>query len=158
MVDALKMTNKGFDIPSSRFDFAKDLKYGLQGEELVSLFLEQVSNGDFEVKSDRYRNGRMIVETNQNPRAVKDEHGTPVWVSSGINVTTASWWVYIFSPSGAFVVVSVSRLKKYLRLNKQLFNESTKRELGGADNPARGFLLYPEHVRDMMTKKDYDID
>lgn len=152
------MTNKGFDIPSSRFDFAKDLEYGLRGEEFVSSFLEQVSHGDFEVKSDRYRNGRMVIETNQNPKAAKGEDGHPVWVTSGINVTTASWWVYIFSPAGAFVVVSVSRLKKYLRLNAELFNESTKRSLGGADNPARGFLLYPGHVQDMMTNSAYDID
>lgn len=151
------MTNRGFDISSSRFDFAKDLRYGLQGEELVSLFLEQISKGDFEVKSDRYRNGRMVVETDQNPKAAKNDDGSRIWVKSGINVTTASWWVYIFSPSGAFLVISVVRLKKYLRAKNELFNESTKRDLGGADNPARGFLLYPENIQDMMTNRAYDI-
>ena len=151
------MSTRGFDIPSSRFDFVKDLKYGEQGEDLVSGFLEVISTGkDFEVKSDRYRNGRMVIETNQNPKGIKDDHGMPIWVPSGINVTTASWWVYIFSPQGAFIIVQVERLKRYLRANKDTFNESTKRNLGGADNPARGWLLYPQHVQDLMTNPDYD--
>jgi len=149
--------NAAFDIPSSRFNFAEDLKYGEQGEDLIRLFLEQVSYGDFEVKSDRYRNGRMVVETNQNPRAMVDEQGRPVWVLSGINVTTAAWWVYIFSPDGAFIVVSVDRLKRYLRTNNKTFNEESKINLGGPDNPARGFLLYPEHVQDLMTNSKYGI-
>lgn len=148
--------NRGFDIPSSRFDFKKDLEYGKQGEELISLFLEQVSCGDFEVKSDRYRNGRMVIETNQNPRGVKDEDGNRIWVPSGINVTTAAWWVYVFSPEGAFVIISVDRLKKYLRLNKALFSSETKINLGGDDNPAMGFLLLQIHVQDLMTNPKYD--
>jgi hypothetical protein len=151
------MKNSAFDISGRVFDFNADLKYGKQGEGLVSGFLDSLSGGDFEVKSDRYRNGRMVVETNQNPKATIGSDGAPLWVPSGINVTTASWWVYIFSPDGAFVVVSVARLKKYLRKNKHIFNESTKIKLGGVDNPARGFLLYPENVQDLMTNGEYDI-
>lgn len=147
--------NAAFDIPSSRLGFLKDKEYGEQGEELVVSFLECLAEGSFEVKSDRYRNGRMVIETDQNPRATQNEHGNPIWVKSGINVTTAKWWVYIFSPDGAFVIVSVERLKKYLRANKKLFNEEKKIDLGRADNPARGFLLYPNHVRDMMTNPEF---
>lgn len=99
----------------------------------------------------------MVVETNQNPKGAVDSFGNQIWVPSGINVTTASWWVYIFSPDGAFIIVSVARLKKYLRANKSLFNESTKRDFGGQDNPARGFLLYPNHVQDLLTNAEYQV-
>ena len=153
------MYKPGFDLgplrPAGKPDFKKDRAYGEEGENLVSSFLEQLSTGSFEVKSDRYRNGRMVVETNQNPRGTKDSSGNRIWYPSGINVTTAHWWVYIFSPDGAFIIVSVPRLKKYLRANKDTFNESTKIHLGSDDNPARGFLLYPQHVQDLLTNAEY---
>jgi hypothetical protein len=145
-----------FDIPARKFDFKKDLAYGQQGEKLVSTFLDDLSDGSFEVKSDRYRNGRMVVETDQNPRGYRDVNGVQVWNKSGINITTAKWWVYIFSPEGAFVVVSVARLKRYLRVFPERFNSSNKINLGGADNPAKGFLLMPEDVQDMMINPRYD--
>lgn len=149
--------NAAFDIPSLRPDFKRDKKYGEEGEALVSSFLESITRGDFEVKSDRYRNGRMVIETNQNPRGIKNNNGEPLWYPSGINVTTAKWWVYIFSPDGAFNIICVERLKKYLRTNKEIFNESTKIKLGSSDNPARGFLLMTHHVQDLMTNPAYDI-
>ncbi len=145
-----------FDLPQRTFDFAADLEYGLAGESLISGFLDSLQGGAFEVKSDRYRNGRMVVETNQNPRGRRDEDGNQIWEPSGINITTAKWWVYIYSPSGGFVIVAVDRLKKYLRINKEMFNHSTKINLGGADNPARGFLLMPHHVIDLLTNNNYD--
>ena len=145
-----------FDIPARKFDFKKDLAYGQQGESLVSTFLDDISDGSFEVKSDRYRNGRMVVETDQNPRGYRDVNGVQVWNKSGINITTAKWWVYIFSPEGAFIVVSVARLKRYLRAVPGRFNASNKINLGGADNPAKGFLLMPEDVQDMMINSKYD--
>jgi hypothetical protein len=98
----------------------------------------------------------MVVETDQNPRGYRDVNGVQVWNKSGINITTAKWWVYIFSPEGAFVVVSVDRLKRYLRAFPERFNASNKMNLGGADNPAKGFLLMPEDVRDMMINPKYD--
>mgnify|MGYP006893369266 CR=1 FL=1 len=145
-----------FDIPSRKFDFKKDLAYGQGGESLVSGFLDDLSDGSFEVKSDRYRNGRMVVETDQNPRGYRDINGVQVWNKSGINITTAKWWVYIFSPEGAFVVVSVARLKRYLRAFPGRFNGDNKINLGGTDNPAKGFLLMPEDVTDMMINPKYD--
>jgi hypothetical protein len=145
-----------FDIPAREFDFKKDLAYGQQGESLISSFLDSLSGGSFEVKSDRYRNGRMAIETDQNPRAAKHPDGSPLWVKSGINITTAKWWVYIFSPEGGFVVVDTGRLKRFLRANKNLYNESTKRNFGGADNPARGFIIMPEQVTDLLINPAYD--
>lgn len=150
------MKNSAFDIPARTFNFSKDLQYGKQGESLVSSFLDSLSGGDFEVKSDRYRNGKMVVETNQNPKGITDESGKQIWVPSGINLTTAKWWVYIYSPEGAFVVVSVPRLKRYLRAHPDQFNDKTKFDLGGKDNPAKGFLLMPFEVMDMLFSAQYD--
>ena len=121
------MTRKEYDIPQRTFDFKKDLSFGHKGEDLITGFLDSLSDGSFEVKTDRYRNGRMVVETNQNPKAIKDGDGNPIWVSSGINVTTAKWWVYVFALDGSFVMVDTSRLKRYLRMNNKKFNESTKK-------------------------------
>lgn len=146
--------NNKFDIAGR--SFATDLAFGHVGEDMVAGFLDAISDGSFEVKTDRYRNGRMVVETDQNPRGMSDENGRPVWVKSGINVTEAKWWVYVFSEYGAFVCVDTSRLKRYLRHNKRLFNEETKINLGNIENPARGFLLLPKHVSDLLTGRDYD--
>ena len=146
-----------FDIPSRRFDFKEDLAYGKKGEGLVSDFLDSLSGGSFEVKSDRYRNGRMVVETDQNPRGAVGSDGTQIWNKSGINVTTAKWWVYVFSMDEAFVIVNVDRLKRYLRANPGRYNNNTKINLGGPSNPAKGFLLMAEDVIDMMTNSKYDL-
>ena len=148
--------SKFFDIPERKFNFINDLEYGLEGEALISGFLDTLSLGDFEIKSDRYRNGRMVVETNQNPRGALGSDGEPLWVQSGINITTSKWWVYIYAPEGAFAVVSVPRLKRFLRAHPSRYCEAKKRNFGGSDNPARGFLLEPDEVMDMMFNTKYD--
>jgi hypothetical protein len=99
----------------------------------------------------------MVVETEQNPKGAVDGDGNKIWVKSGINVTTAKWWVYIFSPEGGFVVISVARLKRFLRLNPYKYNQNTKRDFGGADNPAKGFLIMPNEVADLLSNKAYDV-
>lgn len=135
----------GQDIP--KYDFTKDLAYGEQGEATVKTFLEALSAGSFEVKQDRHRNGRMVVETQQNPRGKG-------WKDSGINVTQATWWVYIFSPA-AFVVVEVARLKKYLKRNH--WEESDKKIFApNSDNPTKGFLLMDYHVKELLSDTEYD--
>lgn len=149
--------NKEFDIGKKTFDFAADLSFGHSGEEFVKRFYEAVIQGSAEVKTDRYRNGRMVVETQQNPRRETDVFGYPLWKPSGINVTKADWWIYTYCLEQSFVVVSVSRLKQFLRMNKETFNESTKRTFAeSSDNPARGFLLEPEQVMEMLYSKRYD--
>lgn len=128
------------------FDFKVDLAYGLQGEADLIEFFRAVQGGLVEVKSDRYRNGRMAVETQQKPAQGE-------WKDSGINVTTAQWWAYRFAPE-SFVLVSVQRLKNYLRYN---YDRLEKRDFApGSANPARGFLLFPHHVQDMQTSEMYD--
>jgi hypothetical protein len=146
--------NPEFDIapPSTprQFVWEKDLQFGHIGEELVRSMLDALANGSFEIKTDRYRNGNMVIETDQNP-------GLKGWKKSGINVTKAEWWVYVYALDGGMTIVHVERLKRYLRLNKHLFNEETKRNFAeGSDNPARGFILKPRHVMDMLINKKYD--
>ena len=127
-------------------NFARDLAHGKEGEAIVQQFLDCLHEGSFEVKYDRYRNGRMVVETEQNPRDTG-------WKPSGINVTKAKWWVYMFSPT-SFVMVSVPRLKKYIKVHKKSLE---RRDFAtGTSNPSRGFLLYPEHVQEMMNSSEYD--
>lgn len=149
--------NPKFDLPSRSFDFGADLAFGENSEDSVRQFYENVIQGSAEVKSDRYRNGRMVVETQQNPRRQKDSDGRTIWKNSGINVTKAQWWIYIYSLGSAFVIVSVPRLKKYLRNNPYLFNESTKVMFAKeSDNPARGFILEPNQVMEMLYDERYD--
>lgn len=129
-----------------KFDFKVDLAYGHEGETNMLNFLASLQASRVEVKADRYRNGRMVVETQQKP-AGSD------WKDSGINVTEAEWWAYRLAPD-SFILVSVKRLKRYLAVNRATLE---KRMLAGdGDNPAQGFLLYPEHVQDMMTNETYD--
>ena len=127
-------------------NFARDLAHGKEGEAIVESFLDALHKGSFEVKYDRYRNGRMVVETEQNPRNTG-------WKPSGLKVTKAKWWVYMFSPN-SFVIVGVPRLKKYIKAHKSSLE---RRDFAaGSNNPARGYLLYPEHVQEMMNSSDYD--
>jgi hypothetical protein len=110
------------------------------------LFLEKFASGDVEVKYDRYRNGRIFVEFEQNPRDTG-------WKPSGIAVTTSEWWAYVFSP-GALVIIEVTRLKRYLKKNWPNLRQLVAAP--DSDNPAKGFLLYPDQVRDVMTLSTYD--
>lgn len=145
--------NPSFDIPSEKrkFVFKDDLAYGHQGEEYFSSILDALASGSYEIKTDRYRNGRMVVETNQNPQNAG-------WKLSGINVTKADWWVYVYSMDGGVVVISVERLKRYLKMNKNIWNETTKSIFAeSSDNPSKGFLLQQEHVMDMLINKCYDL-
>jgi hypothetical protein len=141
------MKDNRWDIPKERrYNFADDLKFGKKGEELTRDFLQSIADGSFEVKTDRYRNGRMVVETEQNPRGSG-------WKPSGIHVTLAKWWVYIYCLDGAMMVVSVDRLKRYIA---KLPDKRLKTFAPGSNNPARGFLLLPEEVMDLMTSPEYD--
>lgn len=151
------MSRSDWDIPARKFNFHKDLAFGKQGEKMVQSFLESLDDRAFEIKTDRYRNGRMAVEVEQNPRRETNEQGEQLWKKSGLMVTKAHWWVYVYTMDGqhgAFVTVSVRRLKKFLKKNSKTFAlvDFAKR----SDNPARGYLLEPEHVMDMMINPAYD--
>jgi hypothetical protein len=131
-----------------KFDFKVDLAYGMAGEAELISFFNSVEGSKVEVKSDRYRNGKMTIETQ-----CLDDYKR--WCQSGINVTAADWWAYRFAP-GSFVLVSIPRLKKYLRLNK---GHLEKWEFAkGSRHPTKGFLLTTEQVTEMMTSEWYDPD
>jgi hypothetical protein len=138
-----------YDLPARKFDFRKDLAYGHKGEKLVTQFLDAMESGSFEVKTDRYRNGRMVIEMEQNPRRSGN------WKPSGLQVTEAQWWVYVFTLDGAFVMVSVPRIKRYIE-QRQLSAKDYKEFARGSQNPSRGFLLEAVDVVDLMTSPDYD--
>jgi hypothetical protein len=142
--------NPHYDIRPAKLSFIDDLRVGEQAEDAFVDFLQLLASGDVEIKYDRYRNGRMFVETDQMPR------GAGIWVKSGINITKAKWWVYYLSPS-AFLVVAVERLKNYLRVNYAQLQFKGKVKAGTADNPAQGYLLYADQVHDLLTNERYDI-
>lgn len=146
-----------YDIPPKKYDFHTDLKFGKQGEKLVEDFLEALSDGAFEVKTDRYRNGRMVIEMMHNPRKKVDENGKPVWKASGLQVTKAKWWAYVYTLDGAFIMVEVARIKRYFAANPERFNKKNYVDFAKASsNPSKGFLLEPTDVMDMMINPKYD--
>lgn len=142
------MKNSKWDIKENTFNFAEDLKYGQLGEKRIRKMLENLVEGSFEVKSDRYRNGNMAVEMRQNPRKCGK------WVPSGLQVTKAKWWVYIFSMDGGFIIVSVDRLKRYIEANKDTLE--TRDFARRSDNPAWGYLLRPTDVSALLYDESYD--
>ena len=129
-----------------RFDFRIDLDYGQAAEANLIDFFHAMHGQTVEVKADRYRNGKMVVETQQRPTG-KD------WQHSGINVTTAKWWAYQLAPD-SFILVSVPRLKRFLKMNQYHLEKVTL--AGEGDNPAMGYLLTAQQVRELQTSKAYD--
>ena len=136
-----------WDIPASQqYNFKNDLQYGKKGEQITRDFLEAISTGSFEVKTDRYRNGRMVVEMEQNPRDTG-------WKPSGLNVTLATWWAYVYALDGSLVVVKVERLRRYVN---SLSTKRLKKFAPMSNNPTKGFLLLPEEVMDLLISPLYD--
>lgn len=142
------MKNSKWDIEKNTFNFDKDLKYGQLGEKRIREMMESLVEGSFEVKSDRYRNGNMAVEMRQNPR----REGR--WIPSGLQVTKATWWVYIFSMDGGFTIVSVDRLRRFVEENKNTLE--TRDFAPRSTNPAWGYLLKPTDVSELLFSERYD--
>ena len=92
-----------------------------------------------------YRNGRMVVEMEQRPKG-KD------WKPSGLAVTKAKYWVYMFS-ADAFSIIEVARLKKYLEINNKI---PMKTFAPYSANPTKGYLLMEEDVIKLMSSELYD--
>ena len=87
----------------------------------------------------------MVVEVEQN-------HNNNGWKPSGLMVTEARWWVYVYSPQ-AFVAVEVDRLKRYLDINNEMKKMTFAR---WSNNPSRGYLLLPEDVNKLLSSDLYD--
>lgn len=127
--------------------FLRDLGFGRKGEKKIESFLQDISGGHLEVKTDRYRNGRMVLEVAQKP---KDQE----WKPSGVMVTKAKWWVYQYGLDGAFNIIAVDRIKRYIKAIKK----TKELKLFGlrGDNHSQGYLLEPEDVIDLMVNPKYD--
>ena len=81
-----------------------------------------------------------------------------VEVPSGLNVTKAVWWVYIFAVDESFVMFKVDRIKRYLRSLPNLYNENTKRVMApNSENPALAYVVQKSETINMLSKKDYDL-
>ena len=115
------------------------------GEDLFEAFIKSLDDADFEIKRDMYRNGRMVVEIMQKP---KDKD----WKPSGLDVTKAKYWVYMFS-ADAFSIIEVARLKKYLEINNKI---PLKTFAPYSANPTKGYLLMEEDVIKLMSSELYD--
>lgn len=97
-----------------RFDI--DYRAGKVGEALVGTFLQSLTEGTIEVKTERnaLKYGNHFVETHQ-------QRSDQQWYPSGINTTESDWWV-IASPTGAgFIAIRRQELL-------QLVLESERRE------------------------------
>jgi len=142
------MKNSDHDIPAAPGSqgWSADLSYGQSGEGLARTFLEAVTVGSVEVKTDRWRNGRWVVEMSQNPRKTG-------WKPSGLAVTKAEWWCYVYTLDGAMSVVSVARLKRCVN---NLPKSRLRTFVPNSSNPTRGFLLEPSEVLDLMISPAYD--
>jgi hypothetical protein len=119
----------------------------INGETLFQSFLESLDEELFEIKRDSYRNGRMVVEVEQNPRKTG-------WKPSGLMTSNAKWFIYLFSDD-AFIAIETNRLKKYLQINNKI---PLKVFAGYSANPTRGYLLYPEDVTLLLSSELYDKD
>jgi hypothetical protein len=89
------MKESRWDIPKP--NFKKDLEFGKQGEDQVKGFLQGIVNGSFEVKSDRYRNGRDGGGGGPEPSQARVES------RRGWLITEAEWWVYVYTMNEAMV-------------------------------------------------------
>jgi hypothetical protein len=99
----------------------------------------------------------MVLEMEHNPRRETDEEGKPKWKPSGLAVTKARWWVYVYTLDGSFIIVDVQRIKRYLKANKDRFNPKKYNNFAHrSSNPSRGYLLQPEDVMDLMINPAYD--
>ena len=118
----------------------------INGETLFQSFLESLDEELFEIKRDSYRNGRMVVEVEQNPRKTG-------WKPSGLMTSNAKWFIYLFSDD-AFIAIETNRLKKYLEINNKI---PLKVFAGYSANPNRGYLLYPEDITLLLSSELYDL-
>ena len=93
--------------------FDLDYRRGQVGEQLVGTFLEQLTGGLIEVKTDHRVNetGNVYIETWQEKQSG--------WEPSGINITESNFYA-IAGPSGTgFVVITTEELKNIARESEQ---------------------------------------
>jgi len=141
----------------NEINFSKDLEFGQKGEQSIVRFARIIGSGAVEVKTDRYKNGNMVIETHQNPKGALTADGERLWVPSGLNVTKATWWVYVFAVDESFVMFTVDRLKRYLRINANIYTPESKQIMApNSENPARAWVIKKPETINMLSDRRYD--
>lgn len=87
-------------------DFDIDLKFGQEGERSVYAAIRAMNQGTVEVKTERYANGNLFIETHQGG-------GSGTYRPSGINVTKAEFWVYL-KPGGIIIFFPTQAIRDYI--------------------------------------------
>lgn len=119
-------------------DFDMDLSFGHEGELYAYECIRELASGKVEVKRERYANGRVFVETGQNPR------GTG-WKPSGIRTTKADYWAYV-KPGGIILFIPTDAIQS--RVDEKFALGLLPMVIKPfSTNPARGFLI---EVRDLL--------
>jgi hypothetical protein len=118
------------DRPEPRFDL--DLKYGKDGERRIREVFDWLAGDDprAEVKRKRVLDHRVYVETSC------DRGRTGVYHPSGINVTTASVWVFVIDDTGIHIAIPTALIRQ------QVDDPSSKTVEGPRGTcPTRGVLI-----------------
>ena len=125
--------------------FDHDLERGKVGEELLSTFLSDLADGaKFEVKTDyrAWQTGNFYIETWQYSR--EDESDKR---QSGINVTTAEWWVFAGPSKNGFIAIRTQDLKDLMiEINPR---ETRQPRINGNTNASIGRLV---PIKEVMRK------
>jgi len=117
-------------------DWDADLKFGERMELEVEGVLSAIRNGGltYEVKADRYLNGRWFLEWEQNPRRCGE------WKSSGLQTTMADLWVIrLPQPVDAIEIWRTSKLRQ---IAKSGLLGHLKDGGASGDNPTRGWVVW----------------
>jgi hypothetical protein len=143
-----------YDSTLSHFDI--DLKRGAQAELLVTDICRMLADGKgtIEVKRDAWypMTGRYYVE-----RECRGHDG--VWRPSGIQVTRATFWGFVYGGHPAMMIVLTDWLKRAVLLAiDPLLGGHTKNNEATCDygkNPTRGVYVYERHI---LKARDLSLD
>jgi hypothetical protein len=126
-------------------NFDIDLERGKVGETLLDTFLGSLGEGaKFEVKTDyrAWETGNFYIETWQYRNADQSDKRP-----SGINVTTAEWWVFAGPSGSGFIAIKTDDLKQIIRDTNP--RETGQYVVSDVTNASLGRLV---PVREVMKK------
>lgn len=123
------MTVKFTEGKDSRYDFTIDRAHGELAERAAANLLTIDS---VEVKAKRYDDSHYYVEYEQNPR------NSGNWIPSGIVITEATHWVFIYCENTVALTVPVGVLKEAGRIAAK--DKANWKSTPG-DNPTHGIMV-----------------
>jgi len=113
-----------------RFDL--DLRFGHEGERQVGELL-RLPRARIEVKTERFQNTRVFVETLHLPQRANG------YEPSGLLVSESAYWVFV-KPGPLFVFVPPEVLKRRIHAMEQIGMPPIAGGLRG-DSPTKGYLV-----------------